>query len=407
MINLPLKGVKVVDFTLFAAGPATARMLADWGADVIHVEGPTGDPVRLTGANMCMPVEDDCNPLFEIYNTNKKGLCLNAKTDEGKEILDKLISQANVFITSYRTGALERLGLDYETMSKKHPHIIWGQINGFGDFGPDKDKPGFDTVAFWARSGAMLDLAEKNTPPLIPLIAFGDNGTASSLAAGICAALYEQTRTGKGQKIQVSLFGQAIWDNACPFAATQYGDVYPKSRTQPSMPFINSFKTKDGKWLFVSVLEHSRFYNTVCKMFGREDLVDNPKYAGQLEAKEHAAEITAIFDKEFAKYTESELISMLKENDIAHERIKGIHELLIDPQAIENNYIYKQKFDNGHESFQSATPVKFGNTDINYNCPAPVLGEHTTEILRDINYSEEKIQALLDKKVVLQKSRKK
>ena len=159
-MNQPLKGVKVIDLTYFVAGPGSARILADWGADVIKVEPDFGDPGRKTGATMTMPVDDNAsNPFYSIYNCNKRGISINLKEEKGLEIMDRLLKDANVFISSYRTGALKRLGLDYETMSKKHPHIIWGQINGFGDYGPAKDNPGFDTVAFWARSGAMIDIA--------------------------------------------------------------------------------------------------------------------------------------------------------------------------------------------------------------------------------------------------------
>ena len=144
----PLKGVKVIDLTYFIAGPGTAKILADWGADVIKVEPSFGDPGRSTGATMSTPTEPDCNPFYTAYNANKRGISLNLKSAEGTAILDKMLETADVFLTSYRTGALKRLGLDYKSLSEKHPHIVWAQINGFGDFGPAKDNAGFDTVAF-------------------------------------------------------------------------------------------------------------------------------------------------------------------------------------------------------------------------------------------------------------------
>lgn len=135
----PLKGVKVIDLTYFVAGPGTGRILADWGADVIKVEPSFGDPGRKTGAMMTMPIADDAvNPFYSVYNANKRGISINLKSKEGLKIMDKLLSESNVFLTSYRTGALERLGLDYETLSRKHPHIVWAQVNGFGDHGPAK-----------------------------------------------------------------------------------------------------------------------------------------------------------------------------------------------------------------------------------------------------------------------------
>lgn len=405
MLNKPLDGVNVVDFTIFAAGPATSKILADWGADVVKVESLTGDPYRKTGGGMGIPTEDDFNPLWNSLNSNKRGLAVDLKTAQGVEIMDRLVGQANVFVTSLRTAALKRLGLDYETMSRKYPHIIWGQINGFGDYGPDKDNPGFDTVAFWARSGAMSDLSEKDTSPLNPLIAFGDNGTACSLAAGICAALYDQARTGKGQKIMVSLFGQAIWNNTAPFIATQFGDEYPKTRTQPSMPFINSYQCKDGKWIFISVLEHERYYNTVCQVFGRDDLCGKPEYCTTAQAKKNAAQITAIFDREFVKYTQDEMVAMLKKADIAHERVRNTCELLTDPQARENNYIYEVVHANGRKSFTTANPVKMGSIEVNQTMDAPVIGEHSSQILKELRYTDDEIKAFIAANVIAQRTR--
>ncbi|WP_368274089.1 CaiB/BaiF CoA transferase family protein, partial [Intestinimonas butyriciproducens] len=251
----PLDGVKVIDLTYFVAGPGAARILADWGADVIKVEPSFGDPGRGTGATMSCPTVKDCNPFYTAYNANKRGLSLNLKSDEGKAVLYKLLESADVFVSSYRTGALRRLGLDYDSLSKKFPHLIWAQINGFGDFGPAKDNAGFDTVAFWARSGAMIDITEKDTSPVNPLIGFGDATTSCSLSGGICAALYQKAKTGKGCKVMVSLFAQAIWSESAGMVSTQYGDEYPKTRLNPGSPVMDTFKSADDKWFYMSILE--------------------------------------------------------------------------------------------------------------------------------------------------------
>lgn len=406
MSNKPLEGVKVVDFTLFVAGPASSKMLADWGADVIKVEPLTGEPWRKTGLGQGIPCEDDFNPLWNYLNSNKRGISLDLKSPEGCEIMNKLIAGADVFVTNYRSGALERLGLDYETLSRKYPHIVWAQINGFGDLGPDKDNPGFDTIAFWGRSGAMIDQTEKGTPPIIPLIGFGDCTTGCSLAAGICAALYQKTKTGKGQKVMVALFAQAIWNLGTAFIETQFGGKYQKSRTAPNMPFINSYKCRDGEWIFISILEHERYYNTLCKMVDRGDLVDDPRYCTTTEAKKHSAELTAIFDKEFAKYDQSELSSMLAKVDIAHDKVRHASDILSDPQALQNQYIHEVVHASGKKTVAPATPVKFGCTEVNVKMDAPMIGEHSTQILKELNYSTNEIQILQDKKVFLQQVRK-
>lgn len=203
MFRQPLDGVRVIDLTYYIAGPGTAKILADWGADVIKVEPLTGEPGRTTGATLGAPIEDDINPYFAVWNSNKRDIALNLKEPTGREIMDTLLASANVFVTSFRPGALKRLGLDYEAVSQRHPHLVWASINGFGEQGPDKDKAGFDTVAYWARCGAMLDLTERDTSPVNPTLGFGDASTSCSLAGGIAAGLYQQAKTGKGCKIMV------------------------------------------------------------------------------------------------------------------------------------------------------------------------------------------------------------
>lgn len=400
MSNKPLTGVKVVDLTYFIAGPGTARILADWGADVIKVEPSFGDPGRKTGATMTMPVTDDINPLYNTYNANKRGLSLNLKTAEGLEVLYKLLKESNVFISSYRTGALKRLGLDYESLKEKFPHLIWAQVNGFGDYGPAKDNAGFDTVAFWARSGAMLDLAERDTSPLNPIIGFGDATTSCSLAGGIAAALYEQLKTGKGQKVMISLFGQAIWSSSAAIASTQFADEYQKTRKNSISPVINSYRCKNGKWLFLSILEHERYYPILCKLLGREDMIENEKFSTTLASKENGPELIEILDKEFEKYTQDEMVEMLTSADIAHERIQHIKDVITDPQALANNYIHEFEYRNKEKTYLASTPVKFNDIDVNIKCTAPKVGEHGEEILREFGYTDEEIKVLLDKNIL-------
>ncbi len=396
MLNKPLDGVKVIDLTYFVAGPGTAKILADWGADVIKVEPSFGDPGRKTGATMTMPVDDNNNPFYSTYNSNKRGLSINLKSEAGIEIMDSLLKEANVFVSSYRTGALKRLGLDYETLSQKHPHLIWAQINGFGDFGPAKDNAGFDTVAFWARSGAMLDIAEKNTTPINPPIGFGDATTSCSLSGGICAALYQQAKTGKGQKVMASLFGQAIWNASSLLASTQYSDVYPKTRTNAISPVINSYRCKDGNWIFLSILEHERYYEALCGLFGREDLLNDVRFMSSEDSKKNAVELIKILDGEFAKFTQNEMVEKLTVADIAHERIQHIKDVVTDEQAIANNYVYEFTSRNGEKTMLAATPIKFGNIEVNMSCDAPLIGEHSDEILRELGYSDETISELIE-----------
>ena len=398
----PLEGVKVIDLTYFVAGPGTAKILADWGADVIKVEPSFGDPGRGTGGTMSAPTKKDCNPFYTAYNANKRGLSLNLKSAEGLEILDKMLSTADVFVSSYRTGALKRLGLDYEALSVKHPHLIWAQINGFGDFGPARDNPGFDTVAFWARSGAMLDIAEKDTSPINPPIGFGDATTSCSLSGGICAALYRKAKTGKGCKVMVSLFAQAIWNNSALIASTQYGDQYPKTRRNAVSPVIDSFQCADDKWIFLSILEPDRYNNTLMKVLGRDDLVDDPRFCTAAAAKQNGPELIEIISAEFSKHTQDEMVALLTAADIAHERIQHVSEVLEDPQALENRYVVPVENLDGSYTKQAMTPIRFCLTEpqsIEDIAPtvaaqAPLIGQHSAQLLAEYGYSQEEIDRL-------------
>ena len=407
----PLEGVKVIDLTYFVAGPGTAKILADWGADVIKVEPAFGDPGRGTGGTMSAPTREDCNPFYTAYNSNKRGLALNLKTQEGKDILDKLLATADVFISSYRTGALKRLGLDYESMEIKHPHIIWAQVNGFGDFGPSKDNAGFDTVAFWARSGAMLDIAEKNTSPINPPIGFGDATTSCSLAGGISAALYRKLKTGKGCKVMVSLFAQAIWNTSAEIVSTQYGDVYPKTRLNAVSPVIDSFRCKDDKWIFLSILEPDRYNNTLMHVLGRDDLVDDPRFCTAVASKANGPELIEIISGEFAKHTQDEMVEILTKADIAHERIQHVVEVLDDPQALANMYVAPVANVDGTVTKQAMTPVRFCETEPTciediaptIDAQAPMVGQHSVEILKEYGYSDDQIKEFCDKGIVTAK----
>lgn len=388
-----LSGIKVVDFTLFAAGPACGKMLADWGADVIKVEPVSGEQARYSPGKKY-------NPTFEAYNSNKRGLALNMKSEEGIEIMDCLLKNADVFLTSYRTDALARLQLDYETVSKKHPHIVWAQINGYGDKGPDAAKPGFDTVAFWARSGAMRDFVEAGTGVMNVPIAFGDLTTSCSLTAGICAALYRRTVTGRGEKVMASLFGQAVFCLNNVIITMQDGDSYPKKRKRPIAPLMNSFRCSDDQWIVITAIEYERFYKEIFRIIGREELIAENKYGSYAAAFQYLDELTSILDEGFAKMTQDEAVERLTEADIAHERVNSVADIVHDPQAIENHYITDYVARDGRIYKQATSPVQFGEDSMPVHGAAPLIGEHTRKVLADLGYSETQIQALIEAKVV-------
>ena len=369
--------------------------LADWGAEVIKVEPPKFDPGRSKDPN------DTNEASFNAYNRGKKGIIINSKDPDGDALMHKLIASADVFLTSYRTDALVRMGLDWESLHAKYPKLVWAQVNGFGDEGPDAAAPGFDTVAYWARSGATADFVQEGAPIIIPPVAFGDVNSGAVLAGGIAAALYGRDRTGVGEKVMVSLYGNALYNMTYPIYDVQTGGHYPKRRTDVAIPMMNSFLCKDGRWIYMAVLEYDRYYPTIMRLIGREDLLTDESFNTAAAGTAHKAQLTAILDEGFLKHTQAEWDQILTEADIAHSTIRTISEALTDAQALDNKYIFERTLRDGKTKMKYvASPVKFGNVEIPDVCLAPRRGEDTVELMRGLGYSDESIREMAERGVV-------
>lgn len=389
----PLTGVKVVELGTFAAVPICARLLADWGADVIKIETPAGDAWRFSGgALLGVPATDEENPIFEIENFNKKFIALDLKTPEGMDIIDKLLQQADVFITNTRPQALAKLKLTYEDLKDKYPKLIWANVTGFGEKGPDVDRPGFDLVAYWARSGALRDLAEGDSAPVTAVAAFGDHPTGMALTAGVCAALVKQQMTGRGDKVTISLFGSAVWNLGAQVISTQYGDKWPKSRKRPASPLAGSYKCKDGEWLLLAILETERYWPILCKVIGREDLANDARYNNVKGIRQNVEACVDLLDEVFITKTQAEWQKLLQEADLAYETVRHFKDIVNDEQAWANEYLFERTYDNGVKKALPANPItmsSMGRPEAKRNGR---IGENTEEVLLQMGYSKEQVE---------------
>lgn len=386
-----LEGVRVIDCSIYASATLTTRVLADWGAEVIHVESPKGDPGRRGNIGTDYEAYD-----FEFYNMNKKGIVINMKDAKGMEVLDDLLDSADVFVTNFRTRALHKLGIDYETMHKKHPQIVWAQVTGFGDEGPEADAPGFDVVAYWARTGQVVDFVEPGESILNAPIGYGDSMTGAMLAGGITAALYNRTRTGEGERVSISLYGTGAYAMYYTIASVYAGAVYPVSRKEPTaIPLKNGYRCADGEWIYVSILDHERDYPKLCKMIGREDLIEDSRFNTLPEAQKNCHLLTDVLDEEFLKKDHNEWLSLLNQYDLPCSALPHTAEVYKDPQCQANHFIEPYVTRLGKTFMLPNTPIRFGDNLPAEHKPAPRFGgEDTKEILHSMGYDDRKIGEL-------------
>ena len=403
MKNLPLEGIKVVELATFAAAPMASMCLADWGADVIKVEPLNGDAMRNFGKFMKCIVQDDDNIQFELGNRNKRGISIDLKSPLGMEILQKLLSNADVFVTNMRTNALKKLNLDYKSLSSKYVKLIFAHINGYGDFGPDKDKPGFDVAAYFARAGILIEFPNKGADPLSPVAGFGDHTTGTFLAGGICAALYGRVRTGRGCKLQTSLYNAALWNLSLDIASASQNGYFPLqgSRVKPRSAVVNTYKTKDDHWITVILLEYDRyikqFFETVLK---KPELANDERFNNQVNSFQHSAELTSIIDEVFNGLTLAECVERLRKADIVHEINRRWHEIKDDPQALENGYLMEIKMPSGRTDWVVGNFAKFDDENTVIRRSSPRLGEHNLEVLAELGYSKVDIADFKKNKII-------
>lgn len=399
-----LNGVRILELTTYVAAPAAGRILADWGADIIKVEAtPKGDTTRSVVPLPGMLATPEDPVPFEMHNANKKSIVVNLKTDEGKAIMCRLLETADVLMTNTRGNALRKLGMDYETLSKKFPRLIHAQMTGFGETGPMANDPGFDNVCFWALGGPMIASMEKGTAPVIPPSAFGDNGTACTMAAAICAALFKQKTTGEGCKIVTSLYGQALWNMSEPILSVQCSDKdhYPKSRLETT-PLNNTYCCGDGKWIMVCCHEYERYFPHFMKIIHREELLQDESINTFEKGNQNCRRVIEIISEGFAKFTREELDRLLTEEDVPHAIVSNVPELLESQQAWDNQYFQEYFTPSGRKMVEPVSPVKFGGVTKPPRNRAPYLGEHTTEIMREIGYTPEQTQTYLDDGIIVE-----
>lgn len=406
MDNRPLSGVKVLELATFVAAPCATRFFADQGADVIKVEPLGGDGIRWAAYAEGRPIiKDDIqeNLTFDLENGNKRSISMNLKNPECLEVFMKLLSEADIYVTNWRPQALARMGLGYEDLKEKYPKLIYASITGYGETGPDKDLPGYDSTAFFTRSGMQATLYEKGTVPMNLIPSMGDRQAGMCLAAGILAALYRAEKTGKGEKVSVSLMGTSIFMQGTMIQTAQYGLIeYPLTKHEVPNPLMSCYRTKDDRWIQVCMPLYDPMMPGFAKALDREEWTTDARFkdfeALKGESGNNAAFVDAVSER-FAQLTSEELGKILTEADIPFALAQTWHEVLKDPQAWATDCFYEQEYKHG-KRIAIRNPVKFEESGLPPTEKAPKLGEHTVQILKNLDYGDEKIKELLENKQI-------
>ena len=398
-VRRPLEGIKVVELATFIAAPCTARFLADLGADVIKVEAPMGDPLRYTAANEGRPLDQKENTSYDLENAGKRCIALNIKSPEGREVLEKLIADADVFITNNRQPSLIKNKLDYDTLHAKYPSLVYGFISGYGEKGPDKDLPGFDFTAFYARGGILGPLRDKTSTPMLTVQGFGDHQVAMNLAAGILASLFKAKMTGEGDQVVVSLFHSAVWDVSLMLQSSQYGAdscKFPMERWENGNPLTMVYKTKDEQWLQIAMPQYDRHYPVFMQAAGHPEMVDNPKFYPQKNLYPNRKEFSDWISALFLTKDCAEWCKLLDAADIPYAVAQNWDTLLVDKQAWASDIFYEMQYSNGNKRTLVRPPVMFKENGLPEYNRGPYLAEHTEEILGQYGYTDEEIAKMLE-----------
>ncbi len=395
-----LQGMKVVDFSSYVAGPTCAKLLGEYGADVIRIEPHIADSVRYV-ASQVYGIKNGDNPLYDIINGNKRQICVDTRKPEGVQIILSLLEDADVFVCNMRPASAKKSGLDWESLHAKFPKLVYANVTGYGDHGLYAGKAGFDATAYHTRSGLSYAALIEGSEPSIPYSAMGDIPTGTYLALGVLAAYTKAQRTGEGDFVTASLYGAGMWSSVTPivFAQEPYNDVTPKKR-EDSQPLGRHYRTADDRWFIVNTGNWERDWPRFAAATGFEpELV--AKTARHLDMLPYIPELTPRFEALFASRPYAHWDELLTKLDIAHELCMTYKEIARDPVALSADLLQPVHYDHsGTDAVLVRSPVQFALAGIPDTEPARTVGADTVEVLQEAGYSDDEIRTLNAHKVV-------
>ena len=388
-----LDGVVVLDFTQVYMGPSATQMLADYGAEVIKVERPKyGD---LSRNSLPDPAGQD-NPIFISINRNKRSITLDTRTDTGRKVVLDLVRRADVVVSNFRSGVMERMGFGYESLREVNPSIVWASGTGFGESGPYAHKGGQDVIA-QAYSGVMWRRSDESVPLSVYPTTLCDYTTGMHLCQGILLALMARDRTGEGQKVQVNMYDSML-HMQMQEAATQLNRGHEVNWA--AMPLSGVFETADGAVCMVGAFKENPLRDISKALEFDEDLSTRPGYETLEGQFEHKPELQAIFGERFATNTTEHWVTRLEEQDLLCAPVRTLAEALDDEQTLVNQMVVEMQHPHTGPVRVLNSPIRLSGTPNDTRRPAPMLGEHNEDVLRELGYPDDEVARILQEGVI-------
>lgn len=393
----PMEGVRVVELGVWVAGPSAAAILCDWGADVVKIEPPEGDPFR---GVMALRGFIGTNPPFELDNRGKRSVALDLRSEEGRAVALDLVGRADVFISNMRPGALARLSLDHETLRGRNPRLIYGHVSGYGIDGAEADRAAYDVGAFWSRAGVAAMLTSQGTSLPLQRGGMGDHTAGSQLAGGVAAALYHRERTGEGQLVTATLartgvymlgwdLNTALLDTVMPQPAERY--TFPN-------PLIMHYGAKDGP-LWLLMLQGERHWPDFCRAIQHEEWMADPRFETLMLRAQNAEALTRAIEAVLADRTIGEWGRVFDAHNVWWAPVQSLDQVVADPVMEQAGAWVDVPGPEGARRMV-ATPVDFHGTPWSPRAGAPELGQHTEEVLLEMGRDWDAIIALKERGVI-------
>ncbi|MGQ3301225.1 CaiB/BaiF CoA transferase family protein [Reyranella sp.] len=392
---LPLQGLRVLDLASFIAAPVATTVMGDYGAEVIKIEPPgEGDPQRKLGQAHSIP-QHPVNFCWHMTNRNKRSVVLDLKNPLGREAFDRLVATADVMVVNFPLKVRERLRMRYADVKPANPRLIYAALTGYGEQGPDADQPGFDSTAFFARSGLLDALTYEGGPPAFSLPAQGDQMAGMNLFAAISMALLHRERTGEGSEVGTSLHASGLWSNAILAQGALLGAyVAPRPpRTKPRSALANQYRTADGRWIQLTIVREDKLWPELCQALERTDLMDDPRFETTEKRRAHAPDLAAILDPVFAGRPWLEWKDRLRRHEITFGLLGVLRDVPDDEQAVANGAVIPTRQEDMPHTISAPIRLSFAAEPAAPGA-GPEHGAHTDEVLRELGYDQQGLDRL-------------